>query len=108
MEKSKFSYINEVSKSHTNLVSALESANYSDDLINKVKDLKSEFRSFNEDFNDSDNRTIKRILSREISEIIGNTEGRYDSIFRNDIAILKSLELLNDQLLYKQTLGFVD
>jgi len=108
LQKSNFTYINEVSQSHTKLVSALESANYPDELINKVNDFKSDFRSFSEDFNAADNGIIKRILSREISEMIGNTEGRYNSIFRNDIAILKSLDLFKDQLLYNQTLGFVD
>lgn len=103
-----FTYTDEVTKAHTDFLDALKSSNYSDELINKVKNLKLEFRSLTEDFNDSDNGIIRRILSREISERIGNTAGRYNSIFRNDIVILKSIELINDKLLYKQTLGFVD
>jgi len=108
VQRSNFSYKNDIVKSHTNLVNALESANYPDDMINKVKNLKSEFRSLKDDFNSADNEVIKQILSREISEIIGNTKGRYEAIFRYDKAILKALDLLDDRLLYKKTLGFID
>lgn len=108
LQKSKFTYKSDVIKTHTNLISALESANYPDDVINKVKDIKSDFRPFKDDFNDADYKNIKRVLSREISEMLGNTKGRYEAIFKNDLAILKSLELLDDLLLYKRTLGLID
>lgn len=103
-----FSYKSNVMTSHANLINALESANYSDEVINKVKNLESDFRSLKDDFIDEDYEQIKRILSREISELLGKTKGRYESIFKNDLAILKSLELLDDFLLYKRTLGLID
>lgn len=103
-----FSYKSNVIRSHTDLINALESANYTDEVINKVKNLKSDFRSLKDDFSGEDYEQIKRILSREISEILGKTKGRYESIFKNDLAIQKSMELLDDLLLYKRTLGLID
>lgn len=108
VQKSSFSYKSNVIASHDKLIKALESANYTDKIINKVKDLKSDFRTLKEDFSDEDRKYIKRILSRELSELLGKTKGRYEAIFKNDLAILKSLELFDDFLLYKQTLGLID
>ena len=104
VEESKFEYKSETLKTHERLITLLESDEYSDELINKVRDLPIDIKSLKDNMSPENINTIKRILSREISERIGKTEGRYKAIFSTDEAILKSIQILEANSVYHNTL----
>ena len=104
VEESNFEYKSETQRTQEKLISLLESDEYSDELINKVKDLQIKMNTVKDNMNPENIKTIMRILSREISERIGKTEGRYRAIFSTDEAILKSIQILEANSVYHNTL----
>lgn len=108
VSESDIGYISDVRKAHSTLIKALESSNYPDNIIADVKAVESKFFKLEDEFTDVDREIIKSILAREISENIGKTKGRYESIFLTDIVILKAVELLENNLIYNRTLGYIE
>ncbi|MCH8288473.1 MAG: PDZ domain-containing protein [Candidatus Marinimicrobia bacterium] len=104
VEESDFEYKSEAQKTYEKLITLLESGEYTDELINEVKNLQIETRSLKDIFSRDDINNIARVLSREISERIGKTEGRYRAIFSTDEAILKSIHILEEDSEYHNTL----
>ena len=106
--KSNINYDSDVKKAHTSFIKALEVNNYPEDIINDVKAIESKFYKLEEELRKVDRDIINSVLSREISERIGKTKGRYESIFLTDKAILKSVELLENNMIYNRTLGYIE
>ena len=104
VEESNFEYKSEVQKTHEKLITLLESNEYSNELINKVKDIPIMAGTVKSNLSPEDINNISRILSREISERIGKTEGRYRALFSTDDAILKSIHILEENSAYHNTL----
>lgn len=104
VEESDFEYKSEAQKTYEKLITLLESGEYPDELINDVKDLQIETKSLKDILSPEDINNIARVLSRQISERIGKTEGRYKAIFSTDEAILKSIHILEEDSEYHNTL----
>lgn len=105
---SDINYISDVRKAHSSLIEALEVKNYPDNVINDIKAMESKFYKIEDEFTEADRDIINSILSREISEKLGKTKGRYESIFLSDKVILKSVELLENSMIYNRTLGYIE
>lgn len=105
---SDINYISDVRKAHSSLVKALELNNYPDNVINDIKAVESKFFKIEDEFSEVDRDIINSVLSREISEKLGKTKGRYESIFLTDKVILKSVELLENNMIYNRTLGYIE
>ncbi len=105
---SDFKYDSDVRKAYTSLIKALEANQYPENVVDEIKAVESKFYSLKDEFTETDVGIIKSVLSREISEMIGRTKGRYESIFLTDKVILRSVELLENNMFYNQTLGYIE
>ena len=105
---SDINYVSDVRMAHSSLIKALEVNNYPDNIIDDIKAVESKFFNIEDEFTEVDRDIINSILSRDISEKLGRTKGRYESIFLTDKVILKSVELLENNMIYNRTLGYID
>ena len=105
---SDINYVSDVRMAHSSLIKALEVNNYPDNIIDDIKAVESKFFKIEDEFTEVDKDIIHSILSRDISEKLGRTKGRYESIFLTDKVILKSVELLENNMIYNRTLGYID
>jgi len=105
---SDINYVSDVRMAHSSLIKALEVNNYPDNIIDDIKAVESKFFKIEDEFTEVDRDIINSILSRDISEKLGKTKGRYESIFLTDKVILKSVELLENNMIYNRTLGYID
>jgi len=105
---SDINYVSDVRMAHSSLIKALEVNNYPDNIIDDIKAVESKFFKIEDEFTEVDRNIIISILSRDISEKLGRTKGRYESIFLTDKVILKSVELLENNMIYNRTLGYID
>ncbi len=106
--ESNFEYNSDVRKAHNSLIEALTANNYPEKVINEAKSIESAFFRITDEFSEIDKGIIKIALSHEISERIGKINGRYRSIFLTDKAILRSVEILENNLAYNRTLGYIE
>ena len=106
--ESDIKFVSDVRKAHLLLIEALETNNYPENIINDIKAVESKFFKLEDEFTDIDKGLINSVLSREISEKLGKTKGRYESIFLTDEVILKSVELLENKMIYNRTLGYIE
>ncbi|TFB13014.1 S41 family peptidase [Candidatus Marinimicrobia bacterium MT.SAG.4] len=105
---SDFKYDSDVRKAYTSLIKALEANQYPESIVDDIREVESKFYKIKDEFTETDVGMIKSVLSREISERIGRTKGRYESIFLTDKVILRSVELLENNMFYNQTLGYIE